>query len=68
MNCSLRADIVVRYTQTGHNVQVTGRDPNPFIKQQMFVKQETNCQENNCQQQKLPIFYNNLKSTFYNKR
>jgi len=64
--CSFHADIVVHYTQTGHNVQVTGQDVNPIITQYMFVEQETNWQEDNCQQQKLPLFYSNLKSTFYN--
>ena len=39
--CSFHADIVVHYTQTGHNVQVTGQDLNPIITQYMFVEQET---------------------------
>ena len=49
--CSFRADFVVHYTQTGHNVQVTGQGPDPFVKQQMYLEQETNCQEDSCQQQ-----------------
>jgi len=52
---SFRADVIVHYTQTGHNIQVTGQDPDPSVKQQMFVEQETKWQEDNCQQQKLPF-------------
>lgn len=65
--CSFLADIVVRYTPTGQ--WRTGyRTRSISVYKAADVCRTRNRQENNCRQQKLPIFYNNLKSTFYNKR